>query len=172
MHLQALFLFLRRSQHAVLFLHLRIRSVDDMILYPYMVQRKCQRLQRLLPHLRFQLTLPYRNAVPSHLCQTLLLLDIPLLVPPDLRHPELTIRLRNLAATLMPVPKAPVHEYARSIFPQHKIRMPRQFRRVQPVSESPFPQTPPHYHLRLRILRADRRHVLVTLLCCEYIHCP
>ena len=69
-----------------------------MVFHPDVVQRECYRLQRLFPFLGCQFALPYRNAVPAHSCQLALFLAVPFLVPPDLRHPELPVRLRNLAA--------------------------------------------------------------------------
>ena len=69
----------------------------DPILQPYMVQRERYRLQRLLTPRWLQLTLPHRDAMPSHFRQLAQLFLIPLLVPAYLRHPELAVRLRNLA---------------------------------------------------------------------------
>ena len=63
-----------------------------------MVQRKGYRLQRFFPFRRTQLTLPHRDAVPPHLSQLPLHLLVAFLIPYNLRHPELPIRLRNLAA--------------------------------------------------------------------------
>ena len=68
------------------------------------------------------------------------------------------------------MPETPIHEDTSTIFPQYQIRMPRQLRRIQPVTESPIPQPPAHNHLRLRILPSDRSHVLVPLFCREFIH--
>ena len=145
-----------------------------MILEPYPVQSKRQRLERSLPFRRFQLTLPYADRVPAHLRQSALLLLVPLFVPSDFLHPELAVRLRNLTALrtlhyprvhMMSVPEAAVHEYARSVFPQHQVRMSWQPFVVQPVSESPLPQPPPHNPFRLRVLGTNRRHVLMDLFC-------
>ena len=106
-----------------------------MILQVDMVQGIGERFQRLFPFLWLQLTLPYRDAVPPHGCQPLLVLYIPFLVPANLVHPELPVRLRNLTAfrigknvftplalwrgvggeAPMSMPEAPVHEDARAI---------------------------------------------------------
>ena len=69
-----------------------------MVLQVDMVQGIGERFQRLFPFLWFQLALPYRDAVPPHGCQPLLVLYIPFLVPANLVHPELPVRLRNLTA--------------------------------------------------------------------------
>ena len=155
-----------------------------------MVQGIGERFHRLFPFLWFQLALPYRDAVPPHGCQPLLVLYIPFLVPANLVHPELPVRLRNLTALRigkyvftplalwrgvggeapMSMPEAPVHKDARAILPQYQIRMPWQSLMVQSVSESPLPQSTAHNHLRLRILPSDRRHVCVSLLWSEFIH--
>ncbi len=67
-----------------------------MIHHPDMVQRERNRIQRLLTGLRLQFTLPYRDTMPPHFSQPALLLLITFLVPANLRHPELPIRIRNL----------------------------------------------------------------------------
>ena len=84
-------------------------------------------------------------------------------------HSQLSI-LNLWQRHIVSVPKAPVYEDARPIFSQHQIGMSRQFRRVQSVAESPLPQPPAHNHLRLRILRVDCRHVLMSLFWREFIH--
>ena len=62
-----------------------------------MVQRERNRLQRFFTFRRLQFALPHRDAMPSHLCQPPLFLPVTFLVPADLRYPEVTIRIRNLA---------------------------------------------------------------------------
>ena len=59
----------------------------------------------------------------------------------------------------MSMPETPVHEDARPVFLQHQIRMTRQPLVVEPIAESPLPQPTPHYHLGLRVLPPDGRHV-------------
>ena len=138
-----------------------------------MVQRERNRLQRFLTLRWLQLALPNCDAMPAHFSQFTLLFLVPLLVPTNLRHPELTVRLWNFAAlrTLhfilfnkMSMPKAPVHEDARPVFPQHQVWMPRQSLMIQPISETSLPQATTHNHLRLRVLRPDGRHIFMTLL--------
>lgn len=68
------------------------------------------------------------------------------------------------------MPEAPVHKDARPVFPHYQVWMSRQLWRVQPISESPTPQSLAHNHLRLRALRMDRRHVFMPLFCREFIH--
>ena len=41
---------------------------------------------------------------------------------------------------------------------------------IQTISESPLPQPTPYNHLRLCILRSNRRHVGMSLLWSEFIH--
>ena len=161
-----------------------------LVLQPYMVQREGYRVQRLLTLRWLQLTFPYRDAMPSHLRQLSQLLPVPFLIPPYLRHPKLPICLRDLTTLrtlnhiilltsdifhpwqchMVPVPEAPIHKDASPVFPQHQIRMPRQPPVVQTIPESPLPQPPPHNHLRLRVLRPNRRHIRVPLLWRELIH--
>ena len=63
-----------------------------------MVQRERYRLQRFLTLRWLQLALPNCDAMPAHFCQLPLFLLVPFLVPANLRHPEVAIRIRNLAA--------------------------------------------------------------------------
>lgn len=65
---------------------------------------------------------------------------------------------------MVSMPEASVDEDARTILLQYQIRMPWQPRRIQPIPEAPAPQSLAHNHLRLRILRSDRRHIIVPLL--------
>ena len=149
-----------------------------------MVQRKGDGFQRLFPLLRLQFALPYRDAMPTHLRQLALFLLVPFLISANLRHPELPVRLWNLAALrvhnvitplalwrgaggeahIVSMPEAPIHEDASPVFPQHQVRMPWQPLVIQSISESPLPQPTTHNHLRLRILRPNSRHVIMTLL--------
>ena len=68
------------------------------------------------------------------------------------------------------MPEATIHKDARSVFPQYQVRMPWQSFVIQPIAESPSPQSTPYNHLRLRILRVDSSHILVPLLWSELIH--
>ena len=161
-----------------------------MILQVDMVQGIGERFQRLFPLLRFQLALPYRDAVPTHCRQFPVILPVTLHVPADLRHPELPVRLRNLTALrilnhifhptsyirhlwqrhIVSMPEASVHEDACPVFSQYQVRMPRQPLMVQPVTEPSLPQTTTHNHFWLRVLASNRCHVGVPLLCREFIH--
>ena len=174
-----------RHQHLVLFfLHLVWLGYRT-VLQVNVVQRKCYRLQRFFTLLRRQLALPHRDAVPAHLCQLFLLLTVAFLVPAYLCHPELSVRLRNLAAHrtlnlfaplvfwrgawsevhIVTMPEATIHKDTCPILPQHQVRMPRQPLVVQPITKSSLPQPSPHNHLRLRVLRPNSRHVIMSLLC-------
>ena len=59
-----------------------------MVVEEYLVERERQRLKRLLPYGWLQLTLPYRDAMPSHLGKPLLLLAVALAVVLYLGLPE------------------------------------------------------------------------------------
>ena len=116
-----------------------------------MVQRKGERLQRLLPYRRLQFTFPYHDGMPSHFSQPVQHLMVPLPIPPDLLHPESGVRFRHhiIFAPLMSVPEAPVHQNTGAILPQHDIRLARQPRMIEPIPESPTPQKFPDKNLRL-----------------------
>ena len=148
-----LLFILRSFKYAIFFLQFGIWFADDNMLFqPDLIKRESQRFQCLLPFRWLQLTFPDGDAMPPHLSQSLLRLNIPLLVPLDLRHPKLPICIWYLTTSLMPMPKASIHKDTSTIFSQHQIRMSRQSRRIKPISESPTPQLFPHNHLRLRIL--------------------
>ena len=136
-----------------------------------MVQRKGERLQRLLPYRRLQFTFPYHDGMPSHLSQPVQHLMVPLPVPPDLLYPEPGVRFRYhiIFAPLMSVPEAPVHQNTGAIFPQHNIRFTRQPRMIEPIPESPTPQKFPDKNLRFGILASDCRHIMVALLYGHFI---
>ena len=118
-----------------------------------MVQRKGERLQRLLPYCRLQFTFPYHDGMPSHFSQPVQHLMVPLPVSPDLLHPEPGVRFRHhiILAPLMSVPEAPVHQNTGAIFPQHDVRLARQPRMIEPIPESPTPQKFPDKNLRFGI---------------------
>ena len=69
-----------------------------MVLQENAVEGICQRLQCFFAYLRFQLALPYRNAVPTHRGKLLLHFQVTLLVPHYLAYPETPVGLRNLTA--------------------------------------------------------------------------
>ena len=66
-----------------------------MIFQEDMVKGKGKRLQSLLPDSRFQLAFPDDDGMPSHFCQPMQHLMVPLSVSPDLILPELGIRFRH-----------------------------------------------------------------------------
>jgi hypothetical protein len=68
------------------------------------------------------------------------------------------------------MPEASVHKDTRPILPKHQVRMSWQALMIQSIPESPFPQPTPHNHLRLRVLRPNSRHVIMTLLRGKTIH--
>ena len=179
-------LFCRHRHLHVFLFHLRIRNspihltssvshqTSCVILQPDMVQGERYRVQRLFPLRWLQLALPYRDAMPAHLSQFALFFLITLLVPANLRHPELTIGSWNLAArgvlnyalcimnyalNIVSMPKAPIHEDACPILSQHQVWMPRQPFMIQSVPESSLPQTTTYNQLWLRILASNRCHV-------------
>ena len=64
-----------------------------------MVQSESNRIERLFLLFWLQFAFPDHDTVPAHLRQFPLFLFVALLVSPNLCHPELTIRLGNLAAS-------------------------------------------------------------------------
>ena len=126
-------------QHTILFLQLGIRLANDgMLFQPDLIESIGQRLQCLFPFRWFQFALPDGNAMPTHLRQPLLRLNIPFLIPLDLRHPKLPSCIGNFTTIgtshfslftshfhFVPMPKAPIHKDTSTILLQHQIRMPR-----------------------------------------------
>ena len=142
-----------------------------MIFQEDMVQRKGKRLQRLLPDSRFQLAFPDDDGMPSHFCQPMQHLMVPLPVPPDLILPELGIRFRHhiILASFMSMPEASIHQNAGTILSEHNIRFSRQPWMIEPIPESPSPQELPDKNLRFGILASDCRHVMVALFYGHFI---
>ena len=124
-----------RLRHHFRLIFRQFISSDMMIFQIDMVQRKGERLLRLLPYRRLQFTFPYHDGMPSHFSQPVQHLMVPLPVPPDLLHPEPGVRFRHhiIFAPLMSVPEAPVHQNTGAIFPQHDVRLARQPRMIEPI---------------------------------------
>ena len=91
---------------------------------------------------------PYGDDVPRDGFEPLVVEQVALLIAGDLRLPELDVGLGNrvLAAALVPVPEASVHED------------------VHPVAVAPPPQLAPHLQLGTCVLAADVRHAEMPLL--------
>ena len=88
-----------------------------MVLKVYVIESIDKRLERVVTYRRLQLTLPYRDAVPSHAHQPLQYLHVTFLVTGNLPHPEIRVRLRYgiVPASFVPVPETAIHEDARTI---------------------------------------------------------
>lgn len=116
-----------RLCHHCRFFFRQFISPNMMIFQEDMVQRKGQGLQGFLPDSRLQFAFPYHDSMPSHFCQPVQHLMVPLPVPPDFIHPEPGVRFRHhiIFAPLMSVPEASVHQNTGAIFPQHNIRFSR-----------------------------------------------
>lgn len=154
-----------RLRHHCRFFFRQFISPDMMIFQEDMVQRKGKRLQGLLPDSRFQFTFPDDDGMPSHFCQPMQHLMVPLPVSPDLILPELGIRFRHhiILASFMSMPEASIHQNAGTILSEHNIRFSRQPWMIEPIPESPSPQELPDKNLRFGILALDCRHVMVAL---------
>ncbi len=138
----------------------------------YAVKRTFQRLQSMLTYFGLKLTLPNGNAVPPHGCQLTLFLQIALTVSFNFTTPELHIGLRkNIIPTpLVSVPEASVHKNHSLVFAQYNIWMPGKPRMVYPVSESATKQELPYNQFGLGILPFYRRHAMMPLFLCKFIH--
>ena len=156
--------WIRLRHHCRLFFRQFIPP-DMMIFQEDMVKGKSQRLQGLLPDSRFQFAFPDDDSMPSHFCQPVQHLMVPLPVPPDLLHPEPGVRFRHhiILASLMSMPEAAIHQNAGTILPQHNIRFSRQPWMIEPIPESSSPQELPDKNLWFSILASDCRHVVVAL---------
>lgn len=119
-----------------------------MVIEKYAVEGEGKAFQRPLP-LRFpELALPYRDTVPAHTCQLLLLFPVTLFVAAYLFPPKFRICLWQLKvfASVVAVPKTTVDKDARAVFPQHQVGMPGEARVVETVAEATCPQPVPHNH--------------------------
>ena len=57
------------------------------------------------------------------------------------------------------MPETSIYKDAGPVLPQYQVRMSGQPLVVQTITESPTPQPFAHNHLRLRVLRPNRRHI-------------
>ena len=103
---------------------------------------------------------PYGDDVPRDGFEPLVVEQVALPVAGDLRLPELDVALgdRVLAASLVPVPEAAVHEYDRPVLPENDVRCPRQPAHIGPVTVTPAPQLMPQLQLGTCVLAAYVRH--------------
>ena len=70
----------------------------------------------------------------------------------------------------MAMPKTTIHENSSSIFSQHQVRMTRQARMIQPITESPGKEVFPHQHLGFCVPTSDGSHATMTLLFSHSVH--
>lgn len=133
-----------------------------------MVESESKGFQRLITVWGFQFTLPNSDAMPTHLGKLLLLLLVAFFVTVDFLCPKIHVGLwhAEIFANLVPMPKASVDKDAGAVLAKHKVRMTRQPRIVQPITKALFPQVFAHKNLWLRVRRANRDHIMVTLLWC------
>ena len=152
------------------------------------VESKFQGLQRLLAHGRTQFAFPNSNAMPPHFGQSLLFLDVALLVSQHLLLPEIAVRVRQTEASgilehhlfptrliahhlgIVSMPEAAIHKDARAIFAQHQVGMARQTRRIESVAKPSTPQPSPDDEFRLRVATTDGGHRGMTLLFGQNVH--
>ena len=143
-----------------------------MVIEEYAVEGEGKASERLISMRVFELALPYRDAVPTHLCQLPLLFAVALHVSIYLLPPKIGVGLRKLKifASFVAVPKAAVDKNAGAVLPQHQVGMTWEARVVETVAETKRPKPPPHNQFRARVFAADCRHVRVALGLRENIH--
>lgn len=124
-----------------------------------MVKCESKRFKRIVSFVGFQLTFPYNDYMPSHLCQLPLFFLIPFLIPLNLFLPEVRIRLRHpeVLTTIMPMPKAAVDKHTRAILSQYNIKVTGEAWVVETVAEALLPQIFAYMYLRLRVRRANKK---------------
>ena len=122
-----------------------------------------------------QLAFPYDDDVPSVLQKHLIILLVALLVAADFVFPKFAVGCWEFAARRMhqagvavplqgvSVPKAPVHEDCRPVFPHHDIGFARHALHVEPVAVPVPPQPLSHFELGLGAAAVDVRHAPVSL---------
>ena len=152
------------------------------------IEGEFQSLQCLLAHGRTQLAFPNSNAMPPHLGQSSLFLDVALLVSQHLLLPKFAVRMRQTEASgilehhlaptrliahhlgIVSMPEAAIHKDARAIFAQHQVGMARQTGRIESVAKSSTPQPSPDDEFRLRVATTDGGHRGMTLLFGQNVH--
>ena len=137
-----------------------------------MVDSIFQRPQSFISHLWLQLTLPYRNAMPTHIGKPFLFFLISLDIALYLGFPKLcpAFGQNKVFASFMSVPEATVYKDDRTILAHHDIWMPRQSRMVHPIPETMSKEIPPNQHLWLGVLAVYGCHTTAALLFGHLVH--
>ena len=112
-----------------------------MVIKEYAVEGEGKASESLITMRVLELAFPYRDAVPTHLCQSLLLLFVALFIPAYLLPPKFSVGLWQLKifTTIVTVPKATVDKDACTVFPKHQIGMPGEPRVVETIAEATRP---------------------------------
>ena len=138
-----------------------------MVIEEYAVEGEGKASERLISMRVFELALPYRDAVPTHLCQLPLLFAVALHVSIYLLPPKIGVGLRKLKifASFVAVPKATIDKDAGAVLPQHQVGMTWEARVVETVAEAMRPEIVTDYYLRTCALGSNRGHITMYLLC-------
>lgn len=128
--------------------------------------------------MQVKLALPYRDAMPTHLRQSPLHLNITLPVAQYLLYPEGAVSMRNLTTfgvlyldigcirskgmDVVSMPETSIHEYARPVFSKHHVRLPWQARMIKSIAKAISPKKFPNDNLRLGVFALDSRHILAS----------
>lgn len=112
-----------------------------------------------------KLAFPHSDDGPAQSLQMCLSHLITVPVPCNLGLPKFRIRLRFgcISTSLVPVPEASVHHYGNTPPWQGDVRLSRKFPVLQPESETPGVQSPPHQNLRPGVLPANTGHTTMSL---------
>ena len=113
----------------------------------------------------FQLAFPDSYAMPSHICEFLLVLNVPLSVSINLILPEVDVCFRQSeeTASFVPVPKAAVDKYHRVVLAKHDVWMSGKSWVVEPEPVTSSEEESSDGQFRFGVLAAYSRHVVVPL---------
>lgn len=119
-----------------------------------------------------QLAFPYHDALPAESAQQSAAGSVTHQIPIQLSIPILGIALgpSAVAASLVAMPKTPMHTYGNLVTRQHDIGFPRQAPIVQAESETGRMQQRTNRQLRRSVDGMDATHNFAAPLTCESIH--
>ena len=119
----------------------------------------------------FQFALPDNDNVPAFGLKLTPDFLVALLVPCDLRFPELGVRLGHRIELAAPVamPETAVDEDDRAVLWKDDVWLARQFLVIHPIAENSAPEGVTKLQLRFCRSGVDGRHVAMALVWSEYV---
>lgn len=113
----------------------------------------------------FQFTFPDYNHIPTLGLQLPPYFLVPFLIPPHLRHPEISVGFGDsvILAAFMTMPETAMNEDDCFVFWKNNVGRTGEVLIIHPIPKTLFPKSMTQLHLRLRIGGVNSCHILVAL---------